>query len=73
MGNSKGRMLANPRKCRIGAVAHFTRHNLLRLILLKVEKRKRMNLDAPRSFVVLDGEVGKEKRTRSIFSIRYRL
>ena len=32
-----------------------------------------MNLDAPRPFVVLDGEVEIEKRTRSTFPIQYPL
>jgi hypothetical protein len=32
-----------------------------------------MNLDAPRLFVVLDGEVEIEKRTRSTFPIQYPL
>jgi len=35
---AKGGMLANPRECRIGAVAQFTRHNLLRLIPLKLKE-----------------------------------
>jgi hypothetical protein len=32
-----------------------------------------MNLDAPRPFVVLDGEVEIEKRTRSTFSTQFPL
>ena len=37
---AKGRMLANPHECRIGAVAQFTRHNLLRLVLLKLKEKR---------------------------------
>jgi hypothetical protein len=40
MGYSKSRMLANPRSAESAWVGHFTRHNLLRPILLKLKKKK---------------------------------